>query len=167
MYHADAEKAKARGAWEGSDIINGHIEVLRHRRMLPSAERMAVRLPDVEGSPTPRNGEVGVFKEHFFRGFGLPTSDFFSRFLVHFGQQTHQLAPNVVLRLAAFVTLCEGFVGIEPWLDLWRQLFFFKQQSASTDAPGIMKMTPCSAALVHHQSTSGFSKLPVQDIVKK
>ncbi|KAE8782238.1 hypothetical protein D1007_44414 [Hordeum vulgare] len=91
--------------------------------------------PDAEGYLTPRPGEVVVFKEHFFRGFGLPASDFFSRFLVHFGLQSHHLAPNSVLELASFVTLCEGFVGIEPHLEMWRQLFFFKQESAPTKFP--------------------------------
>ncbi|KAE8793226.1 hypothetical protein D1007_32064 [Hordeum vulgare] len=111
MSQAAAEKAKARGAWEGSDVVDGHIEVLRHRRMLPLAEHMVVCLHDAEGSPTARAGDVVVFKEHFFREFGLPAIDFFLRFLVHFGLQPHHLAPNVVLQLAAFVTLCEGFVG--------------------------------------------------------
>ncbi|KAE8809788.1 hypothetical protein D1007_13524 [Hordeum vulgare] len=167
MSQTAAEKAKFRGAWEGSDVTDEHIKVLRHRQMLTSAERMAVRLPGAEGSPIPRTGEVVVFKEHFFRGFGLPASDFFSRFLVHFGLQPHHLAPNAFLQLAAFVTLCEGIVGIEPRLDLWRKLFFFKQQSTSTDDPNIKKMTPCGVALVHHRSASSFPKLPLQDSVKK
>ncbi|KAE8782677.1 hypothetical protein D1007_43947 [Hordeum vulgare] len=141
MSQVAADKAKARGAWEGSNVAEGHIEVLRHRRMLPSEELVAVRLPDAEGSPTPRVGEVVVFKEHVFHGFGLPASDFFSHFLVHFSLQPHHLAPNAVLQLAGFVTLCEGFVGIEPCLDLWHQLCFFKQQSAPTDVRCVMKMT--------------------------
>ncbi|KAE8805694.1 hypothetical protein D1007_18191 [Hordeum vulgare] len=135
--------------------------------MLPLEELVAVCLPDAEGSPTPRAGEVVVLKEHFFRGFRLPASDFFSHFLVHFGLQLHHLLPNTVLELEAFVPLCVGFVGIEPWLDLWRQLFFLKKRSVQIDVPGIMKMTPCGAALVHHQSSSGFPKLPLQDSMKK
>ncbi|KAE8821858.1 hypothetical protein D1007_00049 [Hordeum vulgare] len=110
--------------------------------MLTSEELDIVRLLDTEGSPTPRAGKVVVFKEHFFHRFGLPANDFFLRFLVHFGLQPHHLAWNAVLQLAAFLTLCEGFVGIELRLDLWRQLFFFKQQSAPTVVPGVMQMTP-------------------------
>ncbi|KAE8819296.1 hypothetical protein D1007_02794 [Hordeum vulgare] len=162
-----AEKAKFRGAWEGSDVTAGHIGVLLHRRMLPPAEHVEVRLPGAEGSRTPRDGEVVVFKEHFFRGFGLPASEFFSRFLVFFGLQPHHLDPNVFLQLAAYVTWCKRFVEIEPRLDLWRELFFFKQQSAPTDNPDVKRMTPCDAALVHHWSASGYPKLPLQDSVKK
>ncbi|KAE8819519.1 hypothetical protein D1007_02502 [Hordeum vulgare] len=115
MSQTTAEKAMFRGAWEGSNITDRHIEVIRHCRMLPPA----VRLPGAEGSPTPRAGEVVVFKEHFFCGFGHPTSDFFSRFMVHFILQPHHLAPNAFLQLATFITLCDGFVAIEPRLDLW------------------------------------------------
>ncbi|KAE8774312.1 hypothetical protein D1007_53338 [Hordeum vulgare] len=134
--------------------------------MLLSMEHVEVRIPDGERSPTPRDGEVVVFKENFYRGFRLPASEFFLSFLTFFGFQPHHLASNVVLQLAAFVVLCEGFVGTEPLLDLWRKLFFFKQQSVPTDKPGV-KMTPCGAALVHHWLTSGFPKLPLQESVKK
>ncbi|KAE8791621.1 hypothetical protein D1007_33936 [Hordeum vulgare] len=164
MSQSAAEKANFPCACEGSDVTDGHIEVLRHRRMLPPVERVAVRLPDAEGFLTPRGGMLVVFKEHFC---GLPASDLFFRFLVHFGLQPHHLAPNAFFQLTAFVALCEGFLGIETSLDLWRKLFFFKQESASTDDPDVKKMTPCGAALVHHRSASGFAKLPLQDSVKK
>ncbi|KAE8789770.1 hypothetical protein D1007_35982 [Hordeum vulgare] len=81
MSQSVAEKAKFRGASEGSNITDGHIEGLRHRHMMPPVERVAVRLPDAEGLPTPRDGEVVVFKEYLFHGFGLPASDFFFQFL--------------------------------------------------------------------------------------
>ena len=59
-----------------------------------------------------------VFNEHFYRGFGLLASAFFSEWLRFFGLQPHHLAPNAILQLSAFVVLCEGFVGIEPCVDL-------------------------------------------------
>ncbi|KAE8791241.1 hypothetical protein D1007_34323 [Hordeum vulgare] len=167
MSRAAAKKANSRGTWEGNIFTEGYIEVLRHRRMLPPAKLVAVRLPGGEGSLTPQDGEVVVFTEHCFRGFGLPVSDFFSRFLVHFGLQPHHFAANAILQLASFVTLCEGFLGIEPRLYLWHQLFFFKQQLVLGDALGTMKMTPCGASLVHHRTASGFPKLPLQYSVKK
>ncbi|KAE8812703.1 hypothetical protein D1007_10190 [Hordeum vulgare] len=167
MSQAAAEKTNSQDAWEGNGVTDGHIEVIHHSRMLPSMELVAVRLPDAEGSPIQRDGKVVVFKEYFFSGFALPPSNFFSRFLVHFGLQPHHLASIHVLQLTAFVTRCEGFVGIEPRLDLLHQLFFFKQQSTPTDVPDIMKMTLCGSALVHHRPASGFSKLPLLDLVKK
>ncbi|KAE8767269.1 hypothetical protein D1007_61407 [Hordeum vulgare] len=173
MSSSAPRKGQSRGAWVGSEVSAGHIEVLGHRRVLPPADLVAARLPGAEAAPTPGEGEVVVFVECICRGFGLPASDFFSHFLTFFGLQPHHLAPNAVLELAAFVVLCEGFIGIEPRVDPWRKLFVFKKQSVATDKSaledksGTKKMTPCSAALVHHRMTSGFPKLSLQDSIKK
>ncbi|KAE8821637.1 hypothetical protein D1007_00420 [Hordeum vulgare] len=82
------------------------------------------------------------------------------------------LPPASQVSLAAFVVLCEGFVGIEPRVNLWRSLFFFKQQSIAMEKSEVEKlkgprpMTPCGAALVHHRPKSGFPQMPLQDSVK-
>ncbi|KAE8786390.1 hypothetical protein D1007_39740 [Hordeum vulgare] len=86
--------------------------------MLPPASLVAVRIPGAETTPMPREGEVVVFEEHFYRGFGLQASNFFANFLSFFGLQPHHLLQNANLQLASFVVLCEGFMGIEPRLDL-------------------------------------------------
>ncbi|KAI4990935.1 hypothetical protein ZWY2020_039306 [Hordeum vulgare] len=167
-----AQKASSQGAWLGSDVDEGHIEALRHHRLLPPASQVLVRLPSAETAPAPAAGEVVVFVEHFYRGFGLPASSFFAEWLHFFGLQPHHLAPNAILQLAAFVVLCEGFVGIEPRVDLWRNLFFFKQQSIAMEKSeveklkGLRPMTPCGAALVHHRSKSGFPQMPLQESIK-
>ncbi|KAE8803147.1 hypothetical protein D1007_21058 [Hordeum vulgare] len=106
-------------------------------------------------------------------GFGLPGSSFFSEWLHFFGLQPHHLAPNAILQMSTFVVLCEGFLGIEPRLDLWRSLFFFKQQSIAIEKTELEKlagprpMTPCGATLVHHRSKSGFPQLPLQESIKE
>ncbi|KAE8788480.1 hypothetical protein D1007_37511 [Hordeum vulgare] len=121
------KKSSSQGSWLGNEICEGHIEALRHHRLLPPASEVLVRIPGTETAPTPAVGEVVVFNEHFYRGFGLPASSFFSEWLHFFGLQPHHLAPNAILQLSAFVVLCEVLLGIEPRLDLWRSLFFFKQ----------------------------------------
>ncbi|KAE8793491.1 hypothetical protein D1007_31769 [Hordeum vulgare] len=131
------------------------------------ANLVAARVPLAEAAPTPERGEVVVFEEHIYRGFGLAASDFFASFLSFFGLQRHHLAPSAILQLAAFIILCEGFMRIEPRLDLWRKLFFFKQQSMTMDKSvvaehsGPKSMTPCGASLVHHRTASSFPQLPV------
>ncbi|KAE8785546.1 hypothetical protein D1007_40709 [Hordeum vulgare] len=106
-------------------------------------------------------------------GFGLPASACFSEWLRFFGVQPHHLAPDAILQLSAFVVLCEGFVGMEPRVDLWRSLFFFKQQSIAMEKPEVEKlagprpMMPCGAALVHHRSKSGFPQMPLQESIKQ
>ncbi|KAE8805693.1 hypothetical protein D1007_18189 [Hordeum vulgare] len=170
---SSSKKTTSHGAWLGSEICDGHIKALRHRRMLPWASLMSVRIPGTETTLAPQEEEVVVFDEHFYRVFRLPASTFFSNWLILFGMQPHHLAPNAILQLLAFVILCEGFLGIEPRLDLWQSLFFFKQQSRKMDKAELEKfdgprpMTPCGAALVHHRSKSGYPQMSLQESIKQ
>ncbi|KAE8771944.1 hypothetical protein D1007_56121 [Hordeum vulgare] len=118
MSSSAPKKGQYRGAWVGSDICDGNTEALRYRRMLPPATLVAARVPGAEAAPTPEKGEVVVFEKDFYRGFGLPASDFFARFLTFFGLQPHHLAPNAIFQLSSFVVMCKGFLGIEPRVDI-------------------------------------------------
>ncbi|KAE8818362.1 hypothetical protein D1007_04001 [Hordeum vulgare] len=100
--------------------------MLRHHWLLPPASQVLVPIPGAETAPTREEGEIVIFYEHFYRGFGHPASPFFSEWLHFFGLEPHHLASNAILQLSAFVVLCDGFLGIKPHLDLWRSLFFFK-----------------------------------------
>ncbi|KAE8775316.1 hypothetical protein D1007_52186 [Hordeum vulgare] len=95
--------------------------------MLPPASLVKVWIPGTGTAPTSQEGEIILFDEHFCTGFGLLTCTFFSNWLIFFGLQPHHLVPNAILQLSAFVVLCEGFLGIEPRLDLWQSVFFFKK----------------------------------------
>ncbi|KAE8767840.1 hypothetical protein D1007_60751 [Hordeum vulgare] len=160
MYRASANKSRTRGVWDGSNVDTEHIEFLRHRHKLPSVELVAVRLPEAENSGAPKASEVVVFAEHFARGFRLSARNFIFNFLTHYGLQPHHLAANVVLQLVAYVTLGEGFLGIEPCLDLWHRFFYFKRLSLTHGVTGNKRMTAYGTALVHYRAGSGFSKLP-------
>ncbi|KAE8801946.1 hypothetical protein D1007_22205 [Hordeum vulgare] len=170
---SSSKKASSHGAWLGSEICDDRIEALHHHRMLPPASQVPVRIPGAETAPTPEEGEIFVFDEHFYRGFGLPASPFFSNWFTFFGLQPYHRALSTILQLSAFVILCEGFLGIEPRLNLWQILFFFKQQSLKMDKAQLEKlawprpMTPCGAALVHHRSKSGFPQMPLQESIKQ
>ena len=44
--------------------------------------------------------------------------------MLHFYKiELQYLNPNRILHMAAFVTLCEGLLGISPRFDLWRYFF--------------------------------------------
>ncbi|KAE8798394.1 hypothetical protein D1007_26254 [Hordeum vulgare] len=105
--------SSARGAWDGSNVDEEYVECLLHRRKLPPAELVVACIAGEENTLTAQAGEVVVFAEHFARGLGLPSTNFIFWFLTHFGLQTHHLSANAVLQLAAFITLCEGFLRIE------------------------------------------------------
>ncbi|KAE8784321.1 hypothetical protein D1007_42104 [Hordeum vulgare] len=172
MSSSAPKKGQHSDAWLGSDICDGNIGALRHRCMLLPSTLVEVQVPGAEAAPTPKEDEVVVFEEHFYIGFGLPASNFFTCFLTFFGLQPHHLAPNAILQLAYLVVLCKAFLGIEPRLDLWQKLFFVKQQSVKMDKAeaaklkGPRSMTPCGTTLVHHRTTSGFPQMPLQDSIK-
>src|SRR4051812_40650896 len=78
--------------------------------------------------------------------------------------QPHHLDANDVLHMAIYVTLCEGFLGIEPCINVWYRLFFLKRQMVKVADTWVKVMTPCGTALVHHRSA--FLALPLEDSVK-
>ena len=43
-----------------------------------------------------------------------------------FDLQPHHLGPNSILQLSSFVTLCEDYLGLLPFVELWRKLFYLK-----------------------------------------
>ena len=101
------------GDWDGSNVHMDHVEFLRKTRRLPGADKLRVRLaPEKEITPEPEEGERVVFRSHFLRGIGLPASAFFRSFLEFYQLQPHHLTPNTVVLLSAFVTLCEGYLGV-------------------------------------------------------
>ena len=42
------------------------------------------------------------------------------------GVQAHHLTPNSILHISIFVHLCEAFLGIEPYFDLFQYFFHLK-----------------------------------------
>ncbi|KAE8782276.1 hypothetical protein D1007_44366 [Hordeum vulgare] len=87
----------SKGAWDDIDVVEDFIEHLRHRRKMSLSKLVEARVPGAELAPASRDGEVVVFDEHFSRGFGMPASVFFRRFLTDFGLQPHHLGPNSIL----------------------------------------------------------------------
>ena len=102
---------------------------------------MRVRLaPETEISSAPEEGERVVFRLHFLRGFGLLASGFLRSFLEFYNLQPHHLTPNAVMLLSAFVSLCKGFLGLLPTLELWGAFFQSKLGTVVAGVPA-----PCGA----------------------
>ena len=107
-------------SWDGSNIHDDHVDFLCWTRRLPGANYVRVHLtPEREITPAPEEDERVIFRSHCLRGFGLPASGFFRSFLEFYRLQPHHLTLNAVMLLSAFVTLCEGFLGVLPTLELW------------------------------------------------
>ena len=88
--------------------------------------------------PEPHDDEVVSFLDFHRRGLGLPVHKLFYGFLHTLSLDHQHLSPNVVLQLAVFVTLCQGFLGIEPHTALFLRLFEVRGQPLSQMMPGYM-----------------------------
>ena len=120
------------GDWDDSNVRDDHLEFLYQTRRLPHFSNVKVSVPpEREISPAPEGSERIVFRSHFLRGFGVPTSGFLRSFLDFYGVQPHHLTPNTVVLLSAFVTLCEGYLGTLPIFELWGELFYLKVGTAA------------------------------------
>ena len=92
-------------------------------KVLPEKSLIVWHATDGESFPTANTGELVVFEPFFYRGFSLPTIKFFRGLLQLYGIQLVHLNPNLILHIAAFIHLCEAFLGIEPHFALFRYLF--------------------------------------------
>ena len=94
-----------------------HITKLRAAGYL--AADIAHRLPD-KGKviPTPGPREMVVFLAHFVRGLGFPLHPFVRGLMFYYGLDFHDLAPNFVLNISAFIVVCEAFLCIKPLFGL-------------------------------------------------
>ena len=94
-----------------SSVTEGHIKKLRKAGYLSGD--IAHRLPD-EGQliPTPRPHERVVFLTHFLRGLGFPLHPFVWGLMFYYGLDFHDLAPNFILNISAFIVVCEAFLCI-------------------------------------------------------
>ena len=70
-----------------------------------------------------RAGKFVLFISHIFTGVGLPVSSFLLLLLEDFGLQLQHLTPHSLLLTSIFIHLCEMFVGVRPYVILFRHFF--------------------------------------------
>ena len=108
-----------------SSVTEGDIKKPRRARYLP--DDIAHRLPN-EGQliPTPGPHERVVFLTHFLRGLDFPLHPFVRGLMFYHGLDFHDLAPNFILNISAFIIVCEAFLCIQPHFGLWLKTFNVK-----------------------------------------
>jgi hypothetical protein len=74
-------------------------------------------------SPAPAARYNVACSAFYERGFGMPPHRFLYSLLQLYGLEVHQLTPSGILHIAAFVTLCEAYMRIEPHFNLWNYFF--------------------------------------------
>jgi hypothetical protein len=80
-------------------------------------------VPEDNALPTPTGGYVGYFVTFYERGFVTPLHRLLCSLLRYYGLELHHLTPSVVLHIAAFMTLCEAYLGIDAGFDLSNYVF--------------------------------------------
>ena len=90
-------------------MMKKDIQGLREARYLTA--EIAHKLP-IKGQviPTPEPGERVVFIPHFLRGLGFPLHPFVRGLMFYYGLDFHDLAPDSILHISAFIVMCEAFL---------------------------------------------------------
>ena len=113
--------------WGRSSATEAVLEGLVAERLMPlnTNPSRPVWIPprpeEIELNP-PSGYIVSLVRLHE-RGFGVPASRFVRALCDHYRVELHNFAPNSISQAAVFVALCEGYLGIEAYWDLWIHLF--------------------------------------------
>src|SRR3989337_1596394 len=113
------------GRWVASSVTEEDIAKLRAARYLTA--EILHRLP-AKGQviPNPRSDERVAFVSHFLRGLGFALNPFVRGLMFYYGLDFHDLAPNSVLLISAFIIACEAFLRTPPHFGLWLKTFNVK-----------------------------------------
>ena len=120
----------AEGKWMASSVKKKDIKELREAGYL--AKEIAHRLP-AKGQivPTTEPHERVVFLTHFVHGLGFPLHPFVHGLMFYYGLDFHDLAPNFILNITAFIVVCEASLRIPPHFGLWLKTFNVKPKVVS------------------------------------
>jgi hypothetical protein len=114
---------ETRESWPASAIMQEHLQNLISQWYMTAAELAICCVPEDSASPAPVGGYIVACVMFYERGFGVPSHQFLYLLLQFYGLELHHLTPLGILHIAAFVTMCEAYMGIEPHLDLWNYFF--------------------------------------------
>ena len=104
-----------------SSVTEEDITKLREAGYL--AADITHRLPDAgQIVPTPEPHEGAVFLAHFICGLGFPLHPVVHGLMFYYGLDFHDLAPNFILNIAAFIVVCEAFLRIKLHFGLWLKI---------------------------------------------
>ena len=123
-----AAKPSREEGWVLSKCSGSDLENLVSDRLLPAKSVIQWGPALGEDRLYENTGEIVAFAPYFERGLGLPCSAFFSGLLSYYRIQLHHLTPNSFVHISVFVNLCEAFLRIEPYFELFRYLFHLKPQ---------------------------------------
>jgi hypothetical protein len=101
----------------------GHQQKLVKQGFMTMAELTACHVPEDPVFPVPTKVYVVSFMAFYKRGFSTPSHRFLCLLPRYYDLELHHLTPSGVLHTAAFITLSEAYLGIDPEFDLWNYFF--------------------------------------------
>jgi len=109
--------------WTESMTSEKNLETLRQRGLL--LDRLVYEWTATQGEShlTPDTNQIMVFTAHCECGFGVYPSKFLQRVCTHYGIEIARMLPNTIAMLSIFTFLCEAWLGVKPYLDLWRYFY--------------------------------------------
>ena len=113
-----------------SSVTKEDIKKLREAEYL--SRDIAHWLP-AEGQiiPTPKPQERVVFLSHFVCGLGFPLHPFVHGLMFYYEMDFHDVAPNSILNISAFIVVCEALLRMTPHFGLWLKTFNMKPKVVS------------------------------------
>lgn len=101
-----------------SSSTNASLKKLQEDGALPGRGIME---REVGGTnPQPVLGRMVAIEDYILCGFLPPPSEFLLLVLNFYGLSLLHLNPNSIAFLSIFSHLCEAYIGVEPFLDLFR-----------------------------------------------
>ena len=124
--------------WVPSIVTNSKLAEFVKSGHLPKKDVMSYRAPDPsEEKHHPKAGEVIIFTDHMSRGFAPPGSKFFREVLNFFDLKPQDIRPNSVSNICNFQVFYEVYLGEEPSLLLFRELFYMNRQNEHANGPSL------------------------------
>jgi hypothetical protein len=113
----------AETSWPTPETMQEHLQNLVSEGYMIAAELATCHVLVDLASPTPMGGYDMACTVFYDQGFGVPSHRFLRLLLQLYSLDLHQLTPSRILHIAAFVTLCKAYMGIEPHFNLWNYFF--------------------------------------------
>ena len=143
--------------WGRSGITPRRLEGLVRRGLLRSLSTIGEwLLPSDESEPAPLEGYIMSFAVFHERGFAVPAHRFLRGLLDYYEVELQHLTLNRVQHMAAFVALCEGFLGIDPHFDLWRHFFTVSLSKRRVGGKEVSVPMGCASIHLRHIRASGY-----------
>jgi hypothetical protein len=105
-------------SWPALEVTWEHLQNLISKGYMIAVEFATCLVPVDHVSPAPTKGYIMVCVGFYEQGFGVLLHRFLHSLLWSYGLELHHLTPLGILHMAAFVTLCEAYIQIEPPLNL-------------------------------------------------